>query len=73
MAKKWRRQIDEEVKRIITIAYGQAKKLLTLSRAQLEAVANRLIVAESLSQEELAELLKSSTLNSEPMPVAILA
>ena len=42
------RQIDEEVKRIITAAHNQAKDILIRYREQLDAVANRLITAESI-------------------------
>jgi cell division protease FtsH len=50
------RQIDEEVKHIINSAHAQAKQVLSDYRVQLDAVANRLIVAESIDGDELAKL-----------------
>jgi cell division protease FtsH len=65
------RQIDGEVKRIITAAYGQAKEVLSTYRNQLEAVANRLIVAESLDGDELANLVATTPLTPTPTPVVV--
>ncbi len=50
-------QIDAEVKRIISTAYAQAQAVLSTYREQLDAVANRLTVAESIGREELASLV----------------
>ncbi len=51
------RQIDEEIKRIITTAHAKAKEVLTTYRKALDAIANRLIVAESIDGAELATLV----------------
>ncbi len=51
------RQIDAEVKRIISTAYAKAKEVLSTYREQLDAVANRLTAAESIGREELASLV----------------
>ncbi|HEX9077566.1 MAG TPA: ATP-dependent zinc metalloprotease FtsH, partial [Anaerolineae bacterium] len=50
-------QIDAEVKRIISTAYSKAKEVLSAYREQLDAVANRLTVSESIEREELASLV----------------
>ncbi len=50
------RQIDEEVKRIMGAAHAKAIQVLSAYRNQLDAIANRLIVAESMDGEELTRL-----------------
>ncbi len=50
-------QIDAEVKRIIGVAHAQARQVLSAYREQLDAIAARLIVAESINREELAQLV----------------
>jgi cell division protease FtsH len=50
-------QIDAEVKRIISAAYSKAKEVLSTYREQLDAVANRLTLSESIDREELARLV----------------
>ncbi len=65
------RQIDGEVKRIIAVAYRQAKDILSTYRNQLEAVANRLVVAESVDGDELARLVGATPLTPAPASVAI--
>jgi cell division protease FtsH len=65
------RQIDEEVKRIITAAHAKAKEVLGSYREQLDAVANRLIVAESIDRDELAKLAERTELAPMPMLVTV--
>ncbi len=65
------RQIDGEVKRIISSAYAQAKEVLSTYRSQLGAVANRLIAAESLDGDELAKLVAATPLTPAPTSVAM--
>lgn len=55
------RQIDEEINTIIRTAYAKAKEILSAYRAQLDAVADRLIVAESIYGDELAKLVQRPT------------
>ncbi|MGE5264231.1 MAG: ATP-dependent zinc metalloprotease FtsH [Acidobacteriota bacterium] len=54
-------QIDAEVKRIIGTAYSKAKQVLSAYREQLDAVANRLTVAETIDREELTRLVARPT------------
>ncbi|MBI4786246.1 MAG: ATP-dependent zinc metalloprotease FtsH [Chloroflexi bacterium] len=51
------KQIDAEVKRIISAAHAKANEVLSTYRAQLDAVAQRLMVAESIDRDELARLV----------------
>jgi cell division protease FtsH len=50
------REIDADIKRMIDAAHAHAKELLTTYRAALDAIANRLIVAETIDETELAQL-----------------
>ncbi|MDE3090455.1 MAG: ATP-dependent zinc metalloprotease FtsH [Chloroflexota bacterium] len=50
------RQIDEEIKWIITTAHAKAKEVLTTYRNALDAIANRLILVETIDGAELAKL-----------------
>ena len=49
-------RIDQEVRRIVDEAYGQTKNILTTYRAELEAVATRLLEVETLSREEFEKI-----------------
>jgi cell division protease FtsH len=51
------RLIDAEVKRIMTDAHGEARRLLTERRDMLEAVTRRLLEVEVMEGEELRRLM----------------
>ena len=63
------REIDADIKRIIDSAHAQATELLTAYREVLEAVANRLIVAEAMDGAELAKLVQRPKFA--PMPALV--
>jgi len=50
-------QIDEEVKRIMTDAHEQARRVLRDHRQELDTLSERLLVKEVIEGEELRELL----------------
>jgi cell division protease FtsH len=50
-------EIDEEVRRIISEAYGRARKLLGQQREKLELVAETLLEVETLDRQEFETLL----------------
>jgi cell division protease FtsH len=52
------REIDEDIKRIIDTAHTKAKELLTAYREVLDAVAHRLMVAETMDGAELATFVQ---------------
>jgi cell division protease FtsH len=66
-------KIDQEVRRIVDEAYALARKLLTLYRNQLDNVAQKLLVAETITREEFEAIFpppfpkKSGT----PQPAAV--
>ncbi len=64
------RQIDDEVTQIIAAAHRQAHDVLLAHRAQLDAVAKRLIAVETIDRDGLAELLDQSRPVSVPSRVA---
>jgi cell division protease FtsH len=45
-------KIDQEVRTLVNSAYDKARELLTTYRAELEAVANKLLESETISKEE---------------------
>jgi cell division protease FtsH len=51
------REIDEEVKRIVTEAYERARNLILTHREVLERIARRLIETETITGEELDEIV----------------
>jgi cell division protease FtsH len=51
------RLIDAEVKRIMTTAHGEARRILTERREQLEVVTRRLLEQEVMEGEQLRQLL----------------
>jgi cell division protease FtsH len=68
-SEKAARQIDAEIKRIIATAHARAREVLSTSRAALDAIANRLIIAESLDGAELAKLAQTPEML--PIPVFV--
>jgi cell division protease FtsH len=49
--------IDAEVRRFISEAEGTARRVLTESRAALDAIAERLLEVETIEGDELRRLL----------------
>ena len=58
-------QIDAEIKRIIVESYEKAKNILIKNREKLDLIAKYLLVVETLSGEELGNLLKKEVLELE--------
>jgi cell division protease FtsH len=52
-------QIDREVRKIVDEAYKQARSLLKQYRVQLDAVAQKLLEAETITREEFENLFPS--------------
>jgi cell division protease FtsH len=50
--------VDEEIKKLVGEAHGEAKRVLTKNRLKLDKVAKMLVEKESLGQEEFEELMK---------------
>jgi cell division protease FtsH len=63
------REIDEEIKKIIATAYAKATEVIRAYRDVLDAIANRLILAESIDGAELTTLVGRSKLVPMPAPV----
>jgi cell division protease FtsH len=68
------RLIDAEVKRIMTEAHAEARRVLTAHRDQLEAVTRRLLEQEVMEGEQLRQMLGIPPLphemlqEAEPLP-----
>ncbi|MCI0478013.1 MAG: AAA family ATPase, partial [Anaerolineales bacterium] len=60
-------QIDQEVKQIISTAYGKAKEILTQYRAKLDALADQLIRDETIEGAEFEAMFSDGT--APPRPV----
>jgi cell division protease FtsH len=54
-------QIDEDVRRIVDEGYERVKTILTNRRAELERIADALIAKETLTREEIDQLLAQSS------------
>jgi cell division protease FtsH len=54
-------QIDEDARRIVDESYERVKTILTNRRAELERIASALIAKETLSREEIDQLLAQSS------------
>lgn len=65
-SEKASRQIDAEIKRIIATAHAKAKEILTAYRDALDAIASRLLIAESMDGDELRQMIKQS--EAVPLP-----
>ncbi|CAN8070896.1 unnamed protein product [Agarophyton chilense] len=62
-------EIDEEVRRLVNVAYTRAKGLLTSNRHLLDALAELLIEKETVSAEEFQRLIAKNKI--EMMPYAV--
>jgi cell division protease FtsH len=60
IAEQTQKTIDDEIRRLIDEAYTTAKRILTEKRAQLDTLANGLLEYETLSGDEIVELLKGN-------------
>jgi cell division protease FtsH len=58
-------KIDSEIKRLVEEGYEQATKILTEKRADLEALAKGLLEYETLTGDEIIDLLKGKKPNRE--------
>jgi cell division protease FtsH len=58
-------KIDGEIKRLVEEGYAQATKILTEKRADLEALAKGLLEYETLTGDEIIDLLKGKKPNRE--------
>ncbi len=67
---KTAREIDEEIKKIIATAYAKATQVIQAYRDVLDAIASRLMLAESIDGTELAMLVRRSTAVPIPAPVS---
>ncbi len=61
-------QIDEEVRQIIHTAYETARQQLIEHRAQLDAVAKKLLEVETLEADEFIAVVEGRELPKEPSP-----
>ena len=62
------RQIDEEVKRLVTGAYEKSLELLTLHRDRVDALAAYLIEHEKIEAEDFNKLMKGESDGALPAP-----
>ena len=62
-SEKTAEKIDGEIRRIIDLAYGQAKKLIEDNKDRLEAIAQTLIKYETLDASEVKLILEGKTLD----------
>jgi cell division protease FtsH len=63
-------QIDEDARRIVDESYERVKTILTNRRAELERIADALIAKETLTREEIDQLLAQSS-QSQAAAVAV--
>ncbi|HAV39551.1 MAG: ATP-dependent zinc metalloprotease FtsH [Aquificota bacterium] len=58
ISEELRREIDEEVRNILTKAYEDAKRIVLEHKEAIQAVVKRLLEKETMSCEEVVEILK---------------
>jgi cell division protease FtsH len=61
-------EIDREVQRLVNTAYAQAKQVLTEHRAELDAVANRLIEVETIEEDEFKKFFEEPPSSTDGAP-----
>jgi cell division protease FtsH len=62
--------IDDEVKRLLTTLYDEAKTILAENRDKLDRIAEALLERETLEQADLQKLVAGQVLEPLPLPVA---
>ncbi|MDX2199677.1 MAG: ATP-dependent zinc metalloprotease FtsH [Phycisphaerae bacterium] len=62
-SEKTSEQIDEEVRRIMSEAYADAKRMIEAHRPQLESIAQALLKYETIDGEEVRKLLRGETID----------
>jgi cell division protease FtsH len=62
-------KVDEEIKRIVNDAHKEATRILTTHRDQLESVAQALIEYETLTGEEIGQIMRGEAI-ARPDPAA---
>jgi cell division protease FtsH len=70
-SEKTAEQIDEEVKRLLTELYAEAKRTLSDNRHMLDRIAEALLERETLETVDLKRLLDGQTLPPLPPPPAV--
>ncbi len=60
------REIDDEVRRVVTEAYDKARNILTENRSALDRIAEALLLYETIDGDELKMLLEGQQLTREP-------
>ena len=60
--------IDEEVHRLVDSSYEQALDILTTNREKLDAVAEALLIKETLTKEEFEAIMEGRPIDLEPKP-----
>jgi cell division protease FtsH len=63
-------QIDDEVKKLIAEAYGEAKQILSDNKDVLEAMATTLLEKETLDANEIEEIIRVTKENRGAPPAA---
>jgi len=62
-------QIDSEVKKLVSESYDQARALLKKYRAELDAVATRLLEVETLTREEFEKVFPPPQVKASGTPL----
>jgi cell division protease FtsH len=60
-------RIDEDARRIVDERYARVKTILTNRRAELERIAGALIAKETLTREEIDQLLAQPPIHSDDL------
>jgi cell division protease FtsH len=68
-SEKTAQEIDEEIKRIVDVAYDRAKRILEDRIDILHRIANALLERETLDSAEIKVILEGGTLAPIPVPV----
>jgi cell division protease FtsH len=64
-------KIDSEVRKLVTDAYAQTREILTTYRAELDAVAEKLLEAETISREEFERIFPPPVKKRSGTPVLV--
>jgi len=65
-------EIDSEVRLLVNNAYSQARQILNLYRAELDAVARRLLEMETISRDEFEKIFPPPTPKTSGTPIPLL-
>ena len=63
-------EIDQEVRKIVNACHDKAREIITQHKKELESIANALIENETLTNEQIRNIVQGLPMDGEVLPEA---